>query len=50
MKIRIGNKKDLALAKEKHFEACFWNSNIQHPDYNEFFQNPEINKLLSGRG
>lgn len=47
MNFRIGTKKDLYFAKEMLFEACFWNSSIERPDYNEFFRIPEISRILS---
>ena len=50
MNVRIGSKKDLKLAKEMLFEACFWNPTIERPDYVEFFKIPEINRILSDWG
>ena len=50
MKIRKARKTDLPFLKEMLFEAFFWNPDLDRPDYDEFFQQPEFNKLLSGWG
>ncbi len=50
MNFRIGTKKDLNFTKEMLFEACFWDATIKRHDYNEFFQIPEISKMLANWG
>ena len=50
MNLRIGSKNDLEFAKEMLYEAFFWDSKMERPNFNEFFQIPEINKLLANWG
>jgi len=50
MIIKIGSKKDLEFVEEMLYEACFWNPIIERTDYNEFFQIPEISRILSEWG
>jgi ribosomal protein S18 acetylase RimI-like enzyme len=50
MNIRNGSKKDLEFTKEMLFEACFWNLDVERPDYNEFFTIPDISRILSNWG
>lgn len=50
MIIKTGSKKNLEFVKEMLYEACFWNPIIERADYNEFFQIPEISRILSEWG
>ena len=47
MKIRYGDKRDLMVLRELLFEAFFWDPNMVRPKINEFFENPEVNKLIA---
>ena len=50
MKILIDQEIDLQIIKDLLFEAFFWNPNFTRPDKDKFFENPEINKLISDWG
>ena len=50
MQIRLGNSEDLIFLKEMLFEAFFWKQELLRPKLEEFFENPEISKLILNWG